>query len=224
MPVVLAIDAGTTGVRTRAVFTDGRPSVASYREFTQHFPQPGLGRARRHRDLGGGAGHAARRAAARLDEPVAAIGITNQRETVVAWDRTTGPPAAPAPSSGRTGARRAGATSSPPPATSRSSGSAPGWCSIPYFSGTKVGVAADPGGRRRRGVPAGPDLALGTIDTWLLWNLTGGEVLATDPSNASRTMLFDIGALAWSDELCDAARRAHRARCPRCGRRAAASA
>ena len=72
-----------------------------------------------------------------------------------------------------------------------------------------------------------PDLALGTIDAWVLWNLTGGTdggVLATEPSNASRTMLFDIRTLAWSDELLDLLRRARPPPCPRCGRRAAASA
>ena len=66
----------------------------------------------------------------------------------------------------------------------------------PYFSGTKVAWLLTEGG-----VPAGPDLAVGTIDTWVLWNLTGGAVHATDPSNASRTMLLDIHALAWDDEL-----------------------
>ena len=96
----------------------------------------------------------------------------------------------------------------------------------PYFSGTKVAWLLTEGG-----VPAGPDLALGTIDTWVLWNLTGGAVHATDPSNASRTMLFDIRALAWSDELADlfgvpverAARGAPVERSPRRHRRRAAA-
>jgi glycerol kinase len=68
----------------------------------------------------------------------------------------------------------------------------------PYFSGTKFEWLLGPGG-----VPASNDLALGTIDAWIIWNLTGGEVLATDASNASRTMLFDITALHWDEELCD---------------------
>src|SRR5690606_17260269 len=65
----------------------------------------------------------------------------------------------------------------------------------PYFSATKVEWLA------RAGVLAGPDVAIGTVDSWLLWNLTGGEVHATDVSNASRTMLFDIRTLSWADEL-----------------------
>ena len=78
----------------------------------------------------------------------------------------------------------------------------------PYFSATKLAWLLHDGG-----VAADADLAFGTVDTWILWNLTGGAdggVHATDPSNASRTMLFDIGALEWSDELCDAVRRAAR--------------
>src|SRR4029078_5712606 len=68
----------------------------------------------------------------------------------------------------------------------------------PYFSGSKFEWLLGEGG-----VPQSDDLALGTIDSWLLWNLTGGEVHATDPSNASRTMLFDIRELRWSNELCE---------------------
>ena len=67
----------------------------------------------------------------------------------------------------------------------------------PYFSGTKFEWLLGPGG-----VPASADLALGTIDAWVIWNLTGGEVLATDTTNASRTMLFDITPLRWDEELC----------------------
>src|SRR5690606_7241196 len=68
----------------------------------------------------------------------------------------------------------------------------------PYFSASKLEWLLGPGG-----VEAGPDLAFGTIDSWLLWKLTGGAEHATEASNASRTLLFDIGAMAWSDELCD---------------------
>ncbi|MFM7263342.1 MAG: FGGY family carbohydrate kinase, partial [Acidimicrobiales bacterium] len=91
--VVLAIDAGTTGVRTRAVFADGRPSVAAYREFTQHFPRPGW---LEHdaAEIWEAAVATLSEVAAAVGEPVAAIGITNQRETVVAWDRRTGDPSA----------------------------------------------------------------------------------------------------------------------------------
>ena len=201
MAVVVAIDAGTTGVRSRAVFPDGRPSFASYREFTQHFPRPGwvehdaseiweAVRATLLDVLG------------RLDEPVTAIGITNQRETVVAWDRATGRPYHNAivwqdrRTAGRCEALQADGHL--PLVRERT-----GLVLDPYFSGTKLAWLLTPLLRGGGGVPTSADLALGTIDTWLLWNLTGGEVMATDPSNASRTMLFDIRDLAWSAELCD---------------------
>jgi glycerol kinase len=194
---VIAIDAGTTGVRSRAVFVDGRSAVASHREFTQHFPQPGwvehdaveiweavlatlaevVGRV--------GAGN------------VAAIGITNQRETVVAWDRTTGRPYGTAIVwQDRRTAKRCDelAEAGQLDVVRRRTG----LVLDPYFSGTKFEWLL-----REREVPVGPELALGTIDTWLIWNLTGGAVHATDPTNASRTMLFDIVERAWSPELGD---------------------
>jgi glycerol kinase len=194
---VIAIDAGTTGVRSRAVFVDGRQAVASYREFTQHFPQPGwvehdpveiweavlatlaevVGRV--------GAGN------------VAAIGITNQRETALAWDCSTGRPYGTAIvwQDRRTAGRcdelaEAGQLDLVRRRT--------GLVLDPYFSGTKFEWLL-----REREVPVGPELALGTIDTWLIWNLTGGAVHATDATNASRTMLYDIVERAWSPELCE---------------------
>jgi glycerol kinase len=194
---VIAIDAGTTGVRSRAVFLDGRPAVAAYREFTQHFPQPGW------------VEHDATEiwdavAATLVDvvdragrEHVAAIGITNQRETVVAWDRTSGKPYGTAIvwQDRRTAARcdELAAAGHLPLVRERT-----GLVLDPYFSGTKFEWLL-----QERAVPTGPDLALGTIDTWLIWNLTGGQVHATDPTNASRTMLFDIRERAWSPELCE---------------------
>ena len=222
MTVVLAIDAGTTGVRTRAVFTDGRPSVASYREFTQHFPQPGLGRARRHRDLGRGEGHAARRVSAgSTSRSRPSASPTSARP----WWPGTGPRAAAAPgaSSGRTGGPRTGATSSPPPATSRSSGSAPASCSTPTSRGTKAEWLLTPedGGRR---VPAGPDLAIGHHR-----HLAPVEPdrrrgprhrpVQRQPDDALRHPRAGVERRAVR-----AARRAPRAPCPRCGRRAGASA
>jgi glycerol kinase len=205
MTAVLAIDAGTTGVRTRAVFTDGRASVSSYREFTQYFPRPGwvehdpveiwdaikatlLEVVRRVDEAG---------------ETVAAIGITNQRETVVAWDRRTGQPyhRAIVWQDRRTAARcdalvEAGHL---PLVRERT-----GLVLDPYFSGTKMEWLLTPQSEGGGGVPArDPALALGTIDAWLVWNLTGGEVLATDPSNASRTLVYDIRERGWSDQLCE---------------------
>lgn len=197
MPAVIAIDAGTTGVRARAVFDDDRPTVAAYREFTQHFPSPGwvehdadeIWEAVKTtvndvaREIGVGS--------------IAAIGITNQRETVVAWSRSTGRPLARAIvwQDRRTADRCAGLTAAGLLPTIRSR---TGLVLDPYFSATKMEWLLTHGG-----VSATDDLALGTIDSWLLWNLTGGSVFATDPSNASRTMLFDIHALQWDAELCD---------------------
>jgi glycerol kinase len=197
MGVVIALDAGTTGVRSRAVFTDGRPAVSAYREFTQHFPQPGwvehdveeIWRAARETLV---------EVVGRLDEPVAAIGITNQRETVVAWNRRTGRPYGHAIvwQDRRTAARcdQLRAEGMLDLVRHRT-----GLVLDPYFSATKMEWLLGPGG-----VPAGGELALGTIDAWLIWNLTGGEAFATDPSNASRTMLLDLRTRGWDPELCAA--------------------
>ena len=200
MTCVLAIDAGTTGVRTLAVGADGLPFAAAYREFPQHFPQPGwvehdpddIWRVTLET-----LGEVAALVAAR-GETVAAIGITNQRETVVVWSRSTGEPRHRAIvwQDRRTAARcdelRAAGHE---PMIRRTTG----LVLDPYFSASKLAWLLHEGG-----VQASADLAFGTVDTWILWNLTGGPdggVHATDPSNASRTMLYDIGARAWSDEL-----------------------
>ena len=194
---VIAIDAGTTGVRSRAVFVDGREATASYREFEQHYPEPGWVEhdaveiwqavVATLNDVIGQVGR----------DHVAAIGITNQRETVLAWDRTTGEPYGTAIvwQDRRTAARcdeleAAGHLDLVRRTT--------GLVLDPYFSGTKFEWLL-----REREIPTGPDLALGTIDTWLIWNLTGGEAFVTDVTNASRTMLFDIGERVWSQEMCD---------------------
>ena len=197
---VIAIDAGTTGVRSRAVFTDGRPSIGSYREFTQHYPQPGwvehdadeIWEAARHtlnsvvdEVLG-------------LDDVdgVAAIGITNQRETVLAWNRATGRPYGTAIVwQDRRTADRCDQL--------RADGHLPlvrehtGLVLDPYFSGTKAEWLLT-----NRDIPVDDDLAIGTIDTWLIWKLTNGAVLATDVTNASRTMLCDIRSRSWDPDLC----------------------
>lgn len=194
---VVAIDAGTTGIRSRAVFTDDRPSVSSYREFTQQYPSPGQVEhdaieiwnavAATLADVIGQVG---------VDE-VAAIGITNQRETVVAWSRSTGRPYGTAIvwQDRRTAARCDELRSDGRTELVRSR---TGLVLDPYFSGTKFEWLL-----RERQLPIGPDLALGTIDTWIIWNLTGGAVHATDVTNASRTMLYDIVDRAWSPDLCD---------------------
>jgi glycerol kinase len=195
MSVVVAIDAGTTGVRSRAVRADGRPSISAYREFTQHFPQPGWVE-HDPDEIWGVVRETLAEVCGQLDEPIAAIGITNQRETVVAWDRTTGRPFGRAIvwQDRRTAARCDALREEGALALVRER---TGLVLDPYFSGTKAAWLLQEGG-----VPAGPELALGTVDAWLVWNLTGGEVFATDTTNASRTMLFDIRELAWSEELC----------------------
>lgn len=193
MTYVVAIDAGTTGVRSRAVFTDGSEPVSSYLEFTQHFPAPGLVEHDANEIWS-----ATRKTLAEVIDKVGAlptaIGITNQRETVVAWDRATGK------TFGRAIVWQDRRTSQ------RCAELAPhldlirattGLVLDPYFSGTKIEWMLT------NGVPRLETLAFGTVDSWLLWNLTGGAIFATDESNASRTLLWDIRRHAWSTEICD---------------------
>ncbi|QGG95570.1 glycerol kinase GlpK [Actinomarinicola tropica] len=195
MPIVVAIDAGTTGVRTLAVDAAGQPVAWSYREFTQHFPAPGWVE---HDavEIWEAVRTTIAEVVAELDEPVAAIGITDQRETVVAWDRRTGAPRHRAIvwQDRRTADRCQALTEAGhlPLVRERT-----GLVLDPYFSATKIRWMLD------HGVADDADLAVGTIDSWLVWNLTGGAVHATDPSNASRTLLYDIRELRWSEELCD---------------------
>jgi glycerol kinase len=202
---VVAIDAGTTGVRSLVVDEAGRVADLAYRELPQHFPRPGwvehdpldIWDAVRATlaEVGGRLGGAS--------TGVAAIGITNQRETALAWDRRDGRPLHPAIvwQDRRTAARcdelrEAGAL---PLVRERT-----GLVLDPYFSATKYEwllrhALAD-------GAAGAPWLALGTVDSWVLWNLTGGPdggVFATDATNASRTLLLDTATLAWSAELCD---------------------
>ncbi|HZQ78050.1 MAG TPA: glycerol kinase GlpK [Acidimicrobiia bacterium] len=204
MPALIAVDAGTTGVRAFAVDGEGRPLGFAYRELTQHFPRPGW--VEHDADEIWAAVQATlRELAGRLagdgGGPVAAVGITNQRETVVAWDRRTGRPLHRAlvwqdrRTADRCDAlRQAGHEPAVRAAT--------GLVLDPYFSATKMEWLLRSGGVDR----SAPGLALGTVDAWVAWNLTGGPdggVFATDPSNASRTLLYDIRTLAWSEELCD---------------------
>jgi glycerol kinase len=200
--VVVAIDAGTTGVRSFAVDEQGAPRAWSYREFPQHFPRPGwvehdpndiwdatvatLAEVKAHVD--------------RLGETVVALGVTNQRETAVVWSRRTGAPLHRAVvwQDRRTAplCEHLRAAGHEPEIRART-----GLVLDPYFSATKLAWLL-----REGGVDAGADLAFGTVDSWLLWQLTGGAdggVHVTDPSNASRTLLYDIDALTWSPELAE---------------------
>lgn len=197
MAVVIAIDAGTTGVRAFALGEDGTPLGFSYREFPQYFPEPGWVEHDAIEILHATQGVLAELVATLDGHTIAAIGITNQRETTVAWSRSTGRPYMRAIvwQDRRT---------SDACAALRAAGHEPrlreltGLVTDPYFSATKMQWMHD-----RGGVPRGPDTAFGTIDTWLLWNLTGGPdggVFATEVSNASRTLLMDLATLDWSEE------------------------
>ena len=195
-PVIVAIDAGTTGVRAFAIDADGRPVGRSYREFTQHFPQPGWVE-HDAAEIWETTATVLAELCGQISRPVMAVGVTDQRETVVAWDRRTGAPRARAIvwQDRRTAARcdelaAAGELDRVRRLT--------GLVLDPYFSASKMEWLL-----RHGGVEADEHLAFGTIDSWLVWNLTGGASHVTDPSNASRTMLYDICALEWSEELCD---------------------
>jgi glycerol kinase len=201
MKYVLALDQGTTSSRAIVFDERGRPRATAQREFRQFFPQPGWVEHdpeeiwRSQLACARSALKAAKLGAAK----VAAIGITNQRETTVAWDRSTGKPVHKAIvwQDRRTAARCEAL---------RKEGLSPtiaaktGLVIDPYFSATKLSwlLEAIPGLRARaeRG-----EIAFGTIDTWLAWKLSGGKLHITDPSNASRTMLYDIHRGAWDDEL-----------------------
>jgi glycerol kinase len=201
MPFILALDSGTTSARAILFDHGGAVRAVAQKEFRQHYPQPGwvehdaneiwtaqisvaveaLGKA--------GIG----------PKDVAAVGITNQRETTVVWDRQTGQPVCnaivwqdrrTAPFCDRL---RAGGHE-------KLIRDKTGLVIDAYFSGSKVAWILDnvPGARQK--ADAGR-LAFGTIDTWLVWKLTDGKLHATDSSNASRTMLYDIHRGAWDDEL-----------------------
>ncbi len=196
--VVLAIDQGTTG--STALLLDRALEVVAWHnvEFPNHYPEPG------HvehdvAEIWASVEEAVRGALKRAgDVNVVAVGITNQRETCLFWDRETGEPIHRALvwQDRRTADRCQ---------ELRERGLLPlfrgktGLVLDPYFSGTKAGWLLDhvPGARKRAEAGA---LAFGTIDTWLAWKLCGAHV--TDPSNASRTLLFDIHAMRWDEELC----------------------
>ena len=201
MPYLLALDQGTTSSRAIVFDQRGQPVASAQREFTQFFPQSGwvehdpmeIWRSQIEVAFGAliNAGISAR--------DVAAIGITNQRETTVLWERATGKPLAPAivwqdrrTANACEALRQRGVEGTVSAKT--------GLLLDPYFSATKLAWLLDsiPGARQRaeRG-----ELAFGTIDSWLIWQLSDGACHVTDPSNAARTLLFDIHKADWDDEL-----------------------
>jgi len=202
--VVLALDQGTTS--SRAVVFDATGAVRGFdqRELPQIFPRPGWVEHDPHAiwstqlDTARNALRNARVTAA----DVAAIGITNQRETTIVWERATGAPIANAIvwQDRRTAAacERARERGLDALVADRT-----GLVIDPYFSATKIAWLLDHVDGARTRAEAG-ELAFGTVDTWLIWNLSGGARHVTDVTNASRTMLFDIRRRRWSDELLDA--------------------
>ncbi len=196
--MIVAIDQGTSGTTAIVVNAEAEIVARGYAPLAERFPRPGWV----EQDAGeiwSSVETAVRAALAAAGEPaIAAVGITNQRETIVAWDAATGRPLAPA--IGWQCRRTARACD-----RLRESGAEPdlrrrtGLLLDPYFSATKMAWllqdSADVADARNRGT-----LRLGTVDSWLIWNLAGGAHI-TDASNASRTLLLDINNGSWSDEL-----------------------
>lgn len=196
---VLAVDQGTTGTRAIVFSAAGKPTASFYQEFPQIFPKTGWVE---HDALK--IWNTVQTAASKVlkkisSKSISAIGITNQRETTILWDRRTGKPVHPAivwqdrrTAEACENLRQRGLESLIRKKT--------GLVLDPYFSATKIAWLLEhvPGLRKRaeRG-----DILFGTVDTWLLWNLTGRKVHATDQTNASRTLLFNIRNLAWDPEL-----------------------
>jgi glycerol kinase len=193
--VILAIDQGTTGTTCMVFSEDGKVAGRAYREFEQHFPKPGWVEhdAAEIWDVTLAVAKDAVADAGAQGSDLTAIGITNQRETVVAWDRNTGEPLANAIvwQDRRTAERCQELKDDGREQLFRER---TGLVLDPYFSGTKIEWLI------RNGVDP-KKAAFGTIDAWLIHKLCGRH--ATDYSNASRTLLFDINELTWSDELCD---------------------
>jgi glycerol kinase len=199
---VLALDQGTTGSTALLIDAKGDVKARGYAELPQHFPRPGWV----EHDAGEiwtsvrAALRAALRSARADARAIAAIGITNQRETTLVWDRRTGRPLHRAivwqdrrTSDLCAAMKRKG--------LERSIARRTGLRLDPYFSGTKLTwLFRNDKSLRTRAARGG--VAFGTVDSWLLWKLTNGAVHATDPTNASRTLLFDLKTRRWSPELC----------------------
>ena len=197
-PLLLAIDQGTTSSRAIVFDALGAVRATAQRELTQHYPASGWVE-HDPEEIWSATLAVTRDALARAGGAVAAIGITNQRETTVVWDRASGAPVHRAIvwQDRRTAERcRALRDAGHEPMVSEKTG----LLLDPYFSATKLAWILDHVDGARERAQAG-ELAFGTIDTFLVWRLTGGAVHATDATNASRTLLFDIHAQAWDDAL-----------------------
>jgi glycerol kinase len=200
-PLILALDQGTTGSTALVLDRRGRVLGRGYAELPQHFPKPGWVEHDAHEIWGSvqaALRHALSAARARAAD-VAAIGVTNQRETTLLWNRHTGEPLGNAIvwQDRRTAARcdelrRRG--------RERAIRRTTGLVCDPYFSASKLEWLLEHR-RGARALAARGRLAFGTIDSWLVWQLTGGTVHATDPTNASRTMLFGLRSRRWEPAL-----------------------
>ncbi len=197
---VLAIDAGTTGVTALVVGSDGGVLARGYREFPQLFPRPGWVE-HEPEDIWTATLAACREALDGTPEPPTAVGVTNQRETAVLWDRQT--LAAPRTAIVWQDRRTAGICD-----RLREAGHEPRVSELsglrldPYFTGTKLAWLAEHDERAWAGVRDGRTV-VGTVDAYVVARLTGGARQATDPSNASRTLLYDLATGGWSAELCE---------------------
>ena len=198
---VMALDAGTTSNRCILFDKKGRVCSSAQREFTQYFPRPGWVEHDADEIWASQLGVAveAMNKIGASAEDIAAIGITNQRETVIVWDRTTGEPVCCAivwqcrRTSGYCDSLKAkGLTEKFRDKT--------GLVIDAYFSGTKIKWILDNVPTAREKAEKG-ELLFGTVETWLIWKLTKGKVHVTDYSNASRTMLFNINSLEWDKEI-----------------------
>ena len=198
---IMALDAGTTSNRAILFNEKGEMCSVAQREFTQYFPQPGWVEHDANEIWASMLGVAVE-AMGKVDvsaEDIAAIGITNQRETAIVWDKNTGEPVYHAivwqcrrTSEYCDALKEKGLTEKFRAKT--------GLVIDAYFSGTKIKWILDhvPGARERA---EKGELLFGTVETWLIWKLTKGEVHVTDYSNASRTMLFNINTLEWDEEI-----------------------
>ncbi len=198
---ILSLDQGTTSSRAIIFDHNGLPCAAAQKEFTQYYPKPGWVEQNPEEIWSTQSGvtlEAIKRAG--LDSSdIAAIGITNQRETTVVWNRRTGKPVYNAIVwQDRRTADLCDALKAE--GRSRMIVEKTGLITDAYFSATKIKWILDNVGGVRKLADEG-QLAFGTIDSWLVWNLTRGELHLTDVSNASRTMLFNIHSLKWDEEL-----------------------
>jgi len=198
---ILALDQGTTSSRAIVFDKKGLPVATAQKEFTQLYPQPGWVEHNPDEIWSTQAGVAleAITKAGIASEDIAAIGITNQRETTIVWNRKTGKPVCNAIvwQDRRTAGFCDKLTNE---GHSRKILGKTGLIIDAYFSATKVRWILDNVKGAREQAERG-ELAFGTVDSWLVWNLTKGELHITDVSNASRTMLFNIHTLKWDDEL-----------------------